>query len=98
LREHLAARLSITDPATASRVVAVALETFGRIDTLVNNAGVFAAKPFTEFTHEDFDSAVAHAQPGTRRRPSRHLSNPPAGGTVKRAAFGEMAKRPGESC
>ena len=32
-----------------------ALEAFGRIDTLVNNAGVFVAKPFTDYTEEDFD-------------------------------------------
>ncbi|MCX4766452.1 SDR family oxidoreductase [Streptomyces sp. NBC_01275] len=44
----------IADPATAERVVAVAVERFGRIDTLVNNAGVFVAKPFTEYTAEDY--------------------------------------------
>ncbi len=45
----------IADPATAARVVEVALERFGRIDTLINNAGVFVAKPFTEYTVEDFE-------------------------------------------
>ncbi|MGD8167082.1 SDR family NAD(P)-dependent oxidoreductase [Herbiconiux sp. P16] len=49
----------ISDPETARRVVAAAKENFGRIDTLVNNAGVFASKPFTEWTQEDFDSALA---------------------------------------
>jgi NAD(P)-dependent dehydrogenase (short-subunit alcohol dehydrogenase family) len=44
----------IADPATADRVVAAALERFGRIDTLVNNAGIFTAKPFTSFTAEDY--------------------------------------------
>ncbi|GHB39152.1 oxidoreductase [Streptomyces viridiviolaceus] len=44
----------IADPTTAARVVAEALERFGRVDTLVNNAGVFIAKPFTEYTAEDF--------------------------------------------
>jgi NAD(P)-dependent dehydrogenase (short-subunit alcohol dehydrogenase family) len=48
----------ITDPATAERVVAAAIERFGRIDTLVNNAGVFDAKPFTEFTFADFENLV----------------------------------------
>jgi NAD(P)-dependent dehydrogenase (short-subunit alcohol dehydrogenase family) len=47
----------ISDPATAARVVAAAIENFGRIDTLVNNAGIFASKPFTEFSEEDFTSA-----------------------------------------
>ncbi|MGW3118334.1 SDR family NAD(P)-dependent oxidoreductase [Streptomyces sp. NPDC001107] len=44
----------IADPATAERVVAAAVERFGRIDTLVNNAGVFVAKPFTDYTAEDY--------------------------------------------
>jgi len=44
----------IADPATAQRVVAAAVERFGRIDALVNNAGVFVAKPFTDYTAEDY--------------------------------------------
>ncbi|MDQ0906152.1 NAD(P)-dependent dehydrogenase (short-subunit alcohol dehydrogenase family) [Streptomyces canus] len=44
----------IADPATAGRVVEAAMERFGRIDTVVNNAGVFVAKPFTEYTAEDY--------------------------------------------
>jgi len=43
----------ITDPDTSERVVAQAIDRFGRIDTLINNAGVFIAKPFTEYTPED---------------------------------------------
>jgi NAD(P)-dependent dehydrogenase (short-subunit alcohol dehydrogenase family) len=48
----------IADPLTANQVVAAALERFGRIDTLVNNAGIFMAKPFVEFTREDFDAMI----------------------------------------
>lgn len=44
---------------TARRVVAEGLERFGRIDSLVNNAGVFIAKPFTQYTAEDFSSKIA---------------------------------------
>ncbi|TAJ72797.1 MAG: SDR family oxidoreductase [Phenylobacterium sp.] len=44
----------IADPAVAERVVATAIEKFGRIDTLINNAGIFTAKPFTAFTPEDW--------------------------------------------
>jgi len=44
----------IADPATARRVIATAVEKFGRVDTLVNNAGVFIAKPFTSYTAEDY--------------------------------------------
>ncbi|MFD6495677.1 SDR family NAD(P)-dependent oxidoreductase [Streptomyces sp. NPDC059944] len=44
----------IADPETAERVVAAAVERFGRVDTLVNNAGIFVAKPFTDYTEDDF--------------------------------------------
>jgi NAD(P)-dependent dehydrogenase (short-subunit alcohol dehydrogenase family) len=49
----------ISDPETAKRVVATAIEHFGHIDTLVNNAGIFDAKPFTEWSVEEFDRALA---------------------------------------
>jgi NAD(P)-dependent dehydrogenase (short-subunit alcohol dehydrogenase family) len=48
----------IADPQTARRVVAEALARFGRIDTLVNNAGVFVAKPFTQYTADDYASVM----------------------------------------
>jgi NAD(P)-dependent dehydrogenase (short-subunit alcohol dehydrogenase family) len=44
----------ITESATAERIVGEALRRFGRIDTLVNNAGVYVSKPFTEYTAEDY--------------------------------------------
>ena len=44
----------ITDPATADRIADAALDRFGRIDTLVNNAGVFISKPFTDYTAADY--------------------------------------------
>jgi NAD(P)-dependent dehydrogenase (short-subunit alcohol dehydrogenase family) len=44
----------ITDPSTADRVVGTAVERFGRIDALVNNAGAFVSKPFIDYTDEDF--------------------------------------------
>jgi NAD(P)-dependent dehydrogenase (short-subunit alcohol dehydrogenase family) len=49
----------IADPKTAERVVAEAMSRFGRIDTLVNNAGIFISKPFTDYTAEDFMSKIA---------------------------------------
>jgi NAD(P)-dependent dehydrogenase (short-subunit alcohol dehydrogenase family) len=55
----LAVQGDIGDPATAERVVKEAMSRFGRIDTLVNNAGIFIAKPFTEYTVEDFTSKIA---------------------------------------
>ena len=49
----------IGDPATAARIVETALSRFGSMDVLVNNAGIFFAKPFTDYTAEDFKSLVS---------------------------------------
>jgi NAD(P)-dependent dehydrogenase (short-subunit alcohol dehydrogenase family) len=49
----------ISDRAVAERIVAEGLAAFGRIDTLVNNAGVFIAKPFTQYTAEDYALALS---------------------------------------
>ncbi|WP_407530043.1 SDR family NAD(P)-dependent oxidoreductase [Methylobacterium oryzisoli] len=49
----------IGEPTTAERVVSEALSRFGRIDTLVNNAGIFIAKPFTDYTVEEFQTKMA---------------------------------------
>ena len=46
----------IGDATVAQRVIATALERFGRIDTLVNNAGIFVAKPFTDYTVADYEA------------------------------------------
>lgn len=50
----LAVAGDIADADTARRVVDAAVERFGRVDALVNNAGIFIAKPFTQYTLEDF--------------------------------------------
>jgi NAD(P)-dependent dehydrogenase (short-subunit alcohol dehydrogenase family) len=55
----LAVQGDVSQPATADRIVTEALERFGRIDTLVNNAGVFIGKPFTDYTIEDYQLVVA---------------------------------------
>ncbi len=44
---------------TAARAVDAAVQHFGAIDVLVNNAGIFFTKPFTDFTEEDFNSLVS---------------------------------------
>lgn len=44
----------ISDPEVAKQVIASAVEKFGQVDTLVNNAGMFISKPFTEYTQDDF--------------------------------------------
>jgi NAD(P)-dependent dehydrogenase (short-subunit alcohol dehydrogenase family) len=48
----------IADPATAGRIIGGALERFGRVDTLVNNAGVYVSKPFTDYTAQDYATVV----------------------------------------
>jgi NAD(P)-dependent dehydrogenase (short-subunit alcohol dehydrogenase family) len=55
----LAIRGDIADPDTAQRVVDETVERFGRIDTLINNAGIYIGKPFTEYTPEDFNDLIA---------------------------------------
>ncbi|MFF3876291.1 SDR family NAD(P)-dependent oxidoreductase [Streptomyces sp. NPDC001978] len=52
--EVLTVQGDIADRATAERVIASAVERFGRVDTLVNNAGVFVAKPFIDYTDDDY--------------------------------------------
>jgi NAD(P)-dependent dehydrogenase (short-subunit alcohol dehydrogenase family) len=49
----------IADPAVADQLVTSALERFGRIDTLVNNAGIFIGKPFTDYTADDFNAVMS---------------------------------------
>ena len=48
----------VSDPATAERIVGNALERFGRIDTLVNNAGMYVSKPFIDYTADDYAAMV----------------------------------------
>ncbi|MEO8130043.1 MAG: SDR family oxidoreductase [Bryobacteraceae bacterium] len=48
-------RGDIGDPSTAGEIASMALETFGSIDGVVNNAGIFLTKPFTEYTAQDFE-------------------------------------------
>ena len=49
----------ITDPDTTERVVEQTLNRFGRIDTLVNNAGIYIGKPFNDYTADDFAAITA---------------------------------------
>ena len=49
----------IGDPATGERVVEEALAKFGRVDTLVNNAGIFIPNAFTEYTAEQYAQVLS---------------------------------------
>jgi NAD(P)-dependent dehydrogenase (short-subunit alcohol dehydrogenase family) len=46
---------NIGEPSTAEKLAGTAMSTFGSIDGVVNNAGVFFAKPFTDYTIQDFE-------------------------------------------
>jgi NAD(P)-dependent dehydrogenase (short-subunit alcohol dehydrogenase family) len=56
--KFLAVAGDIADPAAAKRIVAEAVARFGHVDVLVNNAGIFNAKTFTEYTAADIDALV----------------------------------------
>ncbi|MEJ8811514.1 SDR family oxidoreductase [Variovorax ureilyticus] len=49
----------IASPETAERIFREGVDRFGRIDTLINNAGIFTAKPFTQFTEADWAANIA---------------------------------------
>jgi len=49
----------IGDPDTAARIVDTAVSRFGGVDVLINNAGFLVAKPFTDYTPQDFEAMVS---------------------------------------
>lgn len=51
----LAVSGDIADRKTAERAISEGVSRFGRIDTLINNAGIFIAKPFTQYTEADYE-------------------------------------------
>ncbi len=56
--EVLAVPVDVAEQGAGARIVEAALSRFGRIDTLINNAGVFIGKPFTDYTDEDYDAVT----------------------------------------
>jgi NAD(P)-dependent dehydrogenase (short-subunit alcohol dehydrogenase family) len=54
----LALSVDLVGPDAGERIVGAAMDRFGRIDTLVNSAGVYIGKPFTDYTDKDFDLIV----------------------------------------
>lgn len=57
--DFLTVQGDIADADTASRVVASAVQRFGRIDSLINNAGIYIGKPFTDYTLDDYAAVTA---------------------------------------
>jgi len=56
--EVLAVPVDVTEQGAGARLVEAAVSRFGRIDTLINNAGIFIGKPFTDYTDEDYDAVT----------------------------------------
>ena len=57
--DYLTIRGDISDPETGRRVIEAALERFGRVDTLINNAGIFIPGPFTKYTEQNYKDVLA---------------------------------------
>ena len=73
---------------TAERVTRHAIDRFGRIDTLINNAGVFVAKRFTQYTDEDYDLVTGVNLGGVfhiTRRAIEHMERAGSGHVVSDA-------------
>jgi NAD(P)-dependent dehydrogenase (short-subunit alcohol dehydrogenase family) len=71
--------------ATAEKLVATAVQRFGSIGALVNNAGIFLAKPFTDYTSEDFRALSSTNLDGflyITQRVIKHLLAQERGGSV----------------
>ncbi|WP_308468029.1 SDR family NAD(P)-dependent oxidoreductase [Rathayibacter soli] len=49
---------NVAEPGAAARVVSATVARFGRVNTLINNAGIFIGKPFTDYTDDDYDAMV----------------------------------------
>ena len=58
-RDEMVRAGDVADPNTATLVFKAALDRFGRVDTLVNNAGTFIPKPFTSYSHDDYATYIA---------------------------------------
>jgi NAD(P)-dependent dehydrogenase (short-subunit alcohol dehydrogenase family) len=57
--DYLTVQGDISEANTAERVAAQALDRFGRIDSLINNAGIFISKPFTHYSPDDYAAITA---------------------------------------
>jgi NAD(P)-dependent dehydrogenase (short-subunit alcohol dehydrogenase family) len=75
----------ISQAETAQRVIQETLDCFGRIDTLINNAGIFIGKPFLDYTYDDYDTMTAVNLDGffhVTQRVIRHMAEQARGHVV----------------
>ncbi|MFI5506269.1 SDR family NAD(P)-dependent oxidoreductase [Mycobacterium sp. NPDC051804] len=72
----------ISQPGVGQQVIDAAMQQFGRVDTVVNNAGIFIAKPFTEYTDADYDAITGVNQRGFFELTRSALAVMKAGGHI----------------
>jgi NAD(P)-dependent dehydrogenase (short-subunit alcohol dehydrogenase family) len=85
----------ISRPETADLIMAEGVDAFGRVDTLVNNVGVYISKPFTQYTPADFDLMLATNLAGffhLTQRVLRRMESQVSGHIV--TITGTMAEQP----
>jgi NAD(P)-dependent dehydrogenase (short-subunit alcohol dehydrogenase family) len=70
----LAVGVDLAEPVAADRIIGETLQRFGAIDTLINNAGVFIGKPFTDYTADDYALMVGVNLTGFFRLTQRAIS------------------------
>jgi NAD(P)-dependent dehydrogenase (short-subunit alcohol dehydrogenase family) len=70
----VAVAVDLAEPGAADQIVSATLQRFGGIDTLINNAGVFIGKPFTEYTDDDYALMVGVNLTGFFRLTQRAIS------------------------
>jgi len=89
----------IAQPGVGQRIVDAAVERFGGIRTVVNNAGIFISKPFTEYTDADYDAITGVNLRGFFEVSRAAVSAMLSGGTVTGAAGTVVieADQPGDS-
>jgi NAD(P)-dependent dehydrogenase (short-subunit alcohol dehydrogenase family) len=73
-RDLLTVDGDLSEPETADHIIGTAMNGFARVDTLINNAGVYVSKPFTEFTPDDYSIAVGVNLSGFFRLTQRAIS------------------------
>jgi NAD(P)-dependent dehydrogenase (short-subunit alcohol dehydrogenase family) len=86
----------ITEPATAGQLIDGALDRYGQVDLLVNNAGIFLPKPFVDFTTEEIEQQIATNVKGViyaSQHAARHMISRKQGSIINITAALAMQPR-----